>query len=131
MNHFFDTKCCCSIFESKNISLKILCIHKILTTIENFYMDNANLDFINKFYECSLAKEIFFHIKVKMIHMSQHKNSNFIMECNLETLFFVLKNYYDLSKIVKISIEMLSYEKYSRLKLEKIIHKNVNFEIFT
>lgn len=127
MNHLFETECSCSIFQSKNINLKILSIHSILCTIENLFMKYGNFEFFNDFYQCT--RQIFFHIKVEMFHVSQYKNSEFIMECNLETLFFVLQNYFDLNKIVGISFEMLSSEKYLHLKLEKI-SKNVDYELF-
>lgn len=125
MNHLFEAECHCSIFQTKNISLEILSIHKILTMIENFFIKYRNFDFLKEFFQDT--KNFFFHVKVRMIHVSQHKNVKFVMECNLKILYFVLKNYCDLSKIVEISFEMLSFKKFSCLKFEIT---NVNGEEF-
>lgn len=131
MNHSFDKECSCVVFKNKKLSLEMLCIHTILVQIESFFLDHGNFDIISDFYNITCLKQLIFHVRVFVVHMSQHKSSIFVMKCNLHTFFFVLKNYYNLNKVIFFSIEMLDVENYQLLEMQyKLDQNHINYEIF-
>lgn len=115
MNHSCDQKCQCSIVDDKNISLEILCIHKILVHIEESFMDASNFQTILGIYQDLSLNHITFYVNVQAQHVSQLKSSGFIAKCNLNRLCHALMWTFDFEKFISISIEMLSVKKYVKI----------------
>lgn len=128
MNHSLDTKCCCTVFKNRYINLKLLCIHKIIVQIEDFFRKFKTL---NEFYDIKCLKKITFHVKVRVTHVSQLKSKTFLMKCNIPSLLFVLSNYFNLDEIVSFSIELLDENIYYCSEIQyKLNQSKVNYEIY-
>lgn len=107
MNHSI-TLCWCSIFDDKNMSLKILTIHSILVDVENCFLQNENFNVACEFYQHPFLKNFLFYVKVELMHAGQLKGEVFIMKCILPDLLYILKCNFDPSKIIMVKIEMLN-----------------------
>ena len=131
MNHNIDEACYCSIFENKNMNLKILAIHRILVQIEDFFMKNRNFDGLIPLYQDPWINKFTFYVRVSIFHMSQRKSQIFITEDNLNHLIETLKYFCYSDKILFISIEMLSEKLFQHLKSYYFANiKNVHYECF-
>ena len=108
MNHYNGSKCTCSIFRNKNISLKILVIHKIIVEIEESLLKcRHNTEILTNKYRGTVLEKFTFHAKVKFETPSMyHNDSFFITEC------YYLDNYYF------CFIEMFDKISYDQLKVE-------------
>lgn len=127
MNHI----CSCSIFKSTFMNLKILCIHEFLIQIEKDFMNSGDFKITTRRYQNSYVNLFKFYVKVTMEHMSQFKEKIFISECNINQLLCIMENYFNLSEIMQIHIEMLSEDMYEKLVKNYTENmRSVNYEIF-
>lgn len=98
------------------MNLKMLAIHRILIQIGDHFTKFNNFDALSPLYRDKWINKFTFYVRVSVLHMSQRKNQVFITEGNLNHLFETLEYYCGSSKILFISIEMLSEKLFEHLK---------------
>ena len=115
MDHHNGNKCRCSVFKNKNISLKILAIHKMVTEIEKSLLKcRYNTENLKNKYKG--IEKFIFHAKVTVESPSMYKSSFFITECSIFSLLDILKIYLDSHYFC--FIEMFDKKSYENLKVE-------------
>lgn len=131
MNHKIIETCRCSVFDDKNVSLQILSIHRILVEVESCFSKNGNFDAVFQLYQHARLGNFLFYVRVELAHMSQLKSTDFVMECNLNDLLFILRHHFELSKIVLINIEMISEESFKTLEKKFFDNKGcVSYDVY-
>lgn len=120
MYHHDESRCGCTVFHDKDLSLKMLSIHSILVQCERYFFKHRNFDGISDFYNVKSLCNFTFFVFVEFLHESQYKIKQLAAKCNLLDFFKHLKYTFNLSKMIDVNIGMVSereFECYVTMKI--------------
>lgn len=129
MYHFDGKECHCTVFSHIVPTLKMIGIHGILIHCEKYFFKHQNFDGISDFYNWKILENFEFFVFVEFQSASQHKIKRFAAECNLLDFFKYLKNTFDLSKMIDVSIRLMDEGEFKCWVEMKIMGDHTNFQL--